>query len=69
MPQVLCSPGVTEDTGEDHDAVRQTTSQDADTAAAALSGSLSPREVPWNRGQGAHTGSGRGPGRVGSLLP
>lgn len=45
-PQVLCSPGVTEDTREYHDAVRQTTSQDADPAAAALSESLFPREVP-----------------------
>lgn len=45
-PQVLCQPGVTEDTREAHDAVRQTTSQDGDTAAAALSESLSPREYP-----------------------
>lgn len=45
-PQMFCSPGVTEDPGEHHDAVRQTTSQDADIAAAAPSESLVPREVP-----------------------
>lgn len=51
ISQVLCSPGVTEVTREDHEAVGKNTSQDAETVAAALSVSLSPKEFPgtWAR--------------------
>lgn len=47
--QVLRPPGVMEDAREDHDVARARTSQFADTAAAALSGPLPPREVPGTR--------------------